>query len=225
MCCALMLALVIVTVAVAHAQPTPVTTCGQQVTTRRAELTGDLDCTGSGVDAITMTNGGRLDLNGFTLTADGGLHNGVVCNRACKVAGPGTITAASHGVFLFASSGRVIVDGVTIDNSHTAVFGPKAAVRNSTLTGNEYGVGINTLTSLVVRDSVVTGNDARGVYGHGIRIVDSDVTGNGGACPPLEQICCDLVSATQPRVRGTSTCGTSCANSQGAPTWGVCAND
>jgi hypothetical protein len=54
--------------------------------------------------------------------------------------------------------------------------------------------------------------------------VDSQVTGSGGACPPM-QICCDLVARMEPRVRGTSTCGTSCANTQGAPTWGVCAND
>jgi hypothetical protein len=225
MCCALMLALVIVTVAVAHAQPTPVTTCGQQVTTRRAELTTDLDCTGSDVDAVTMTNGGRLDLNGFTLTADGGgFGNGVVCNRTCKVSGPGTITSANIAAFLFGDSGRIRVDGVTITSSDLAVRGPAASVRDSTVTGNGDGISGTINRFVVVRNSTITGSGGTGVFGDGIRLVDSQVTGSGGACPPM-QICCDLVARMEPRVRGTSTCGTSCANTQGAPTWGVCAND
>ena len=210
----------------AHAVPVPVTTCGQVVTARSAELVQDLDCSAFAGNAIVMDNGGRLALNGFTLLADaGGVGNGVVCTRRCKVSGPGTISGGGVAAFLYGTFGSITVDGVSIDGAEVGVWGQRAIVRNSTLTGNDVGVVGYTppFGSALLRNSTVTGSGSRGVLGVRIRIIDSQVTGNGGACPPME-VCCDLAALNTVAVRGTSVCGSSCRY-DGSGTFGVCSND
>jgi hypothetical protein len=51
------------------AAATPVTTCGQ-VIAKRGVLTGDLDCSAFDGAAISLGKTGKLDLAGFTLTAN-----------------------------------------------------------------------------------------------------------------------------------------------------------
>jgi hypothetical protein len=215
---------VIVAACDAYADPVPITTCGQQVATRSAELVQDLDCSASQASAaVVMVNGGRVALNGFTLTL--GTQNGVYCGRSCRLFGPGTITGGYAAAF-HPDFGRIVVDGVTISGASVGVSALRVSVRNSTLTGNDVGVAAYNppVGFAVVTDSTITGSGERGVLGYRIRLVDSAVTGSGGSCPPMAT-CCDLASWNTPVLRGTSTCGTSCSYQAEGGTFGVCTND
>jgi hypothetical protein len=216
---------VIVAASDAYGDPVPITTCGQQVTTRSAELVQDLDCSASQESAgVVMVNGGRVALNGFTLTV-ATTQNGVHCERSCRLFGPGTIVGGVTAAFR-PGFGRIVVDGVTITGAGTGVSALRVSVKNSTLTGN--GVGIAAYNPpvgfAIVSNSTITGSGDRGVLGYRIRLVDSAVTGSGGSCPPMGT-CCDLASFNTPVLRGTSTCGTSCSYQAGGGTFGVCTND
>jgi hypothetical protein len=82
--------------AVGFAAEIAVTTCGQVILEQEGFLTGNLDCTGFGDDALVIL-GGSLDLRGFTLT--GGDLNGVRCESSCAIfstPGGGTITGAKY---------------------------------------------------------------------------------------------------------------------------------
>jgi hypothetical protein len=210
----------------AFAAPVPVTACGQVVTSRSAELTSDLDCSAFAGHAITMANGGRLELNGFTLTGDAGnVYDAVLCQGSCVVAA-GIISGGDTGAHLVATTGRVRIDGATITNTDAAVVGRRVIVSNSMLTNNGVGVAAfdPPFSSAALRNSAITGSGTYGVYSVRIRLVNSAVMGSGGACPPMG-ICCDLVAMNSVSLRGASNCETSCGNDPGDPSFGVCAND
>lgn len=80
-------------VAVARADATPVTACGQTVSGNGA-LTADLDCSATAGPAVTLAPGAHLDLGGFTLTST---DTGVLCDTGrCAVSGPGTIRRPTY---------------------------------------------------------------------------------------------------------------------------------
>jgi hypothetical protein len=80
----------------AFAAPTEVTSCGQ-VVTGRANLVGDLNCTGAPNPdaAVVLEAGSQLALSGFTIR---GNVVGVLANGKARIVGPGTITDAVHGI-------------------------------------------------------------------------------------------------------------------------------
>lgn len=244
--------------------PVPVTTCGQQVQ-GAGQLTADLDCTGSGDEAVKLN--GTLLLNGFTLTGDAGFDVVRCLVGACRVIGPGTVTGGADGVRSDRGA-RVEGAAVVTGNSGDGVRTDKTAkITNASVTANG-GDGVRSKTTAVLNGAVVTGNAGTGVRtdatanvkastidgngdagidsektakasasstvnGNGfdgirglrVQLLDSTATGNGvdPACDVIDD-CADLAAPLLPKVRGTSTCGTSRNTESGLP-WGVCAND
>jgi hypothetical protein len=229
---------VLLTSAAASAATVPVTTCGQ-VVIGRGELVGDLDCgLYGGTAAVTVR--GRLDLNGFTITGNAGL-NAVSCVVKCNVRGPGLITGANAGVSTeWPNGAKIRVRDVTIDgNTGAAVDGSTVSVKDSVITNNgtanppvsfPFTGGVSG-GRVKILDSALTNNFNFGVRGSKVRLIRSTATGNGTNPGCLANIpnwgCADVAGFEIPRVRASSTCGTSrrLAFAPFNSSWGVCAND
>jgi len=156
----------------AHAaDPTPVTACGQQVA-GAGELTGDLDCSGTGVSAVVLENGGTLILNGHTLTGSIASNAYTVhCIAKCRVVGPGTIAGGSAGIASLEIPGKVDIRNVVIrDAAGSGVLGGTVRIRDSQIIDNSRdsencGVFVGS-RSLKLMDTAVSGNSC-GVFNHG----------------------------------------------------------
>lgn len=229
---------VLLTSAATSGASVPVTTCGQ-VVSGRGELVGDLDCGLYGGSAA-VTVRGRLDLNGFAIIGNPGL-NAVSCVVKCNVSGPGLITGAAAGVSTQWPNGATIhVRDVTIDgNTGAAVDGARVSVKESVITNNgsadppvsfPFTGGVSGGRVKIV-DSTLTNNFNFGVRGNKVRLIRSTATGNGTNPGCLVNIpnwgCADVAGFEIPRVRPSSTCGTSrrLAFAPFNPSWGVCASD
>jgi len=103
----------------AHAMD--VTACNQTVQRgATGNLVSDLDCSlPYGSYAVVLSQGARLELNGFTLSSDA---DGVKCDGKCRISGPGTIARTqpscsgqtvidTYGVF---GGGKVALDDITL---------------------------------------------------------------------------------------------------------------
>ena len=153
----------------AYAGAVAITECGQFLQGGKGILMNDLDCPVLGV----QLQSGRLDLNGFTITA---VNTGVSCEPSCKIIGPGTITGASTGAVASQLSSEAngiarmrISDGVVLTGN---VVGVIVGGRNF------QGDPIGTLT---LKDSEVSGNSDSGVVtNRRIKMIRSVVSGNGG---------------------------------------------
>jgi len=205
----------------------PVTTCGQVVQDRRAELTGDLDCSAAPVGAaVTLARGGRLMLNGFFLTGpDPALGDTVRCYRSCRVDGPGTIRGGNVGLHGSDESNnedeRVRTESsVAIVEANVGAQGSLVRIRRSGLTAN--GVGVIAQRA-IVRDASINDNDETGIRAEIVRLVDSSLYGNGTACAPACH-CVDLYTYGPPLLGPNTSCATS-MNANTCTTWGVCTND
>ncbi len=190
----------------AHAQPIPVTTCGQ-VVSGDALLVGDLDCWPL-QDGVVIEKG-TLDMNGFTIR---GSVRGIVCGSGgvtdqkgkCTILGPGAISATiSQGIL---ANNKLVLDGVTvfandnvgiapagrfrIVNSHVWINSGKGIsgidpynklrgrIDNSIIEENG-GHGVADFSNVRIKNSVIERNGGSGVRIDRIKATDSTITGNG----------------------------------------------
>jgi hypothetical protein len=201
-CCAV--ALVTVAPEAQGGGGTPITSCGQVVTTN-AFLTQDLHCGGAdgvvvGADRIT------IDLKGFALIGDGGY--GVSSDGFDQVTVKnGIVRNFVWGVYAFNQSDKFSVsslvvsgngfDGIRVDGDSTSVassivsgnvlsgvvvYGDSAKVQSTTASGNGGGSGISLQgDSATVQSSTASGNDNYGIFLQGDleSVKTSTVNGNG----------------------------------------------
>jgi Right handed beta helix region len=156
---------------------TPITACGQTVTTN-AVLTQDLVCTGDGI--VVGASGITIDLKGFTIRGDRGagdygiddhlgyddvaIKNGVAGNFN---AGVGAYNGADQvSVSHLLASGN---NGVGID-----ISGASASVRSSTASGNAVDGIFVEGDSAKIQSTATSGNGGTGIYvGGGLASVKS----------------------------------------------------
>lgn len=161
----------------AHAgTPIPVTACGQQVQ-GTGQLAADLDCTGSGDEAVKLN--GTLLLNGFTVTGDAAFDVVRCLAGACRVVGPGTVTGGADGIRSDGGA-RVEAGAVVTGNAGDGLRTDKTAkVTEATVQGNG-GDGVRSKGAAVLKGATVDGNGGTGVRTDGTANVQaSTVQGNG----------------------------------------------
>lgn len=156
--------------------PAPVTACGQQVQ-GTGQLVADLDCTGSGDEAVKLD--GTLLLNGFTLTGDPSFDVVRCVAGGCRVIGPGTVTGGADGVR--SDRGARVEGGATVSgNAGDGVRTEKTAkITGATISGNG-GDGVRSKGSAVLKGAIVHSNGGSGVRTDGTANVQeiSDVSFN-----------------------------------------------
>jgi hypothetical protein len=187
---AVVVALVLVTVApqANGAAGTPITTCGQVVTTN-AFLTSDMYCPGS--DGVVVgTDGITIDLKGFTLRGDRTnghdgiddtgaynrvtVKNGVIRNFVCGV-GAGAFPGSNADAFTAAD---LLVSGNS--SSGLCITGDATSIRSVTASANDLGVNISG-NDATVKSTNASGNANWGIAVGGDRasIQKSYAGGNG----------------------------------------------
>jgi hypothetical protein len=174
------------------ADPVPVTACGQEIASGTAgELSGDLDCSGTGFSAVVVQDGGTLYLNGHTLTGStAGNAYTVHCIAKCRVVGAGTIAGGSAGIASLEIPGKVDIRDVVIrDAAGSGVLGGTVRIRDSEIRDNgqvSEGCGVFVGSrSLKIVDTTVTGNSC-GVFNHGSKpavILRSNIIDNVSTHP------------------------------------------
>lgn len=218
-------------------------TADDTVKLRGRLLLGGFALTGNpAFDVVRCVTGGCVVSGPGTVT--GGM-DGVRSDRGARVDKGATISGNAGDGVRTDSSARVIDATVSSNGGDGVRSKSTATILRSTVSGND-GDGVRTDLTANVKDSTVSSNSGNGVdsdrsavatrshvdgNGHdglrGLRAVlsSSSATGNGtdAACGVTDE-CADLAAAFLPRVRGTSTCGTS-RNTEGGGTWGVCTND
>lgn len=174
-----------------------------------------------GTDGVRSDRGARVEA-GAIVTGNAG--DGVRTDKTAKITdatvsangGDGVrskTTAVLSGASILGNTG----DGVRTDGT--------ATVKGSTVSGNG-GNGIDSdKIAKAMKGSSVTGNGFDGIRGIRAQLHDSTATGNAtdAACGVTDE-CADVASDLFPKVKGTSTCGTS-RNRELGGTWGVCSND
>jgi hypothetical protein len=162
---------------------TVVDTCNQHLTTAGV-LTADLDCTGTGLPAVSIEGSGTLDLAGFAII---GGAQGVDCNDGCTIYSSGARgVIRDTGTAIFSGGRKVTVKNVTIsDCGGNGVYMPqfsfrrtKIVVMDSEITGCA-AIGVTASDATIVR-SAITGNGEGISLDHSLRLIDSDVSGNVG---------------------------------------------
>ena len=187
---------------------TPITSCGQTVTTN-AFLTKDLYCPGShgvivGADGIT------IDLKGFTLRGDrkGGMYgiddvdgfdevtirNGAVRNFDVGVwmdagadgTGVSSLIASGNlgrGIWIVGDSARIESSTASGNGGNgIRIVGASSETRSSTASGNgNIGISIVLGDSAKIQSSTASGNASYGiaVFGGSVTIQSSTASGNG----------------------------------------------
>jgi Right handed beta helix region len=162
---------------------TPITTCGQTVTTS-AVLTQDLVCTGDGV--ILGASGITIDLKGFTIrgdrgTGDNGIEDtGGFDNITIK---NGVVRNFEYGVWAepFADAfivQNLLASGHVQDGIH--IHGNSASVKSSTSSANSYGVSVIG-SKATIKSTSASGNRFGGISANGnfALIQSSSASGNG----------------------------------------------
>ena len=219
----------------------------QRVT--KGTLTANLDACPADEAAVTLRDGAKLDLNGFSITSG---DIGIVCWERCSVRGPGEVTGVRIGLsFRGIQNARLKLKDVDIhDNAELGIAHelgveqgkePLARLSNVTLQNNG-GTGINMLRGrLVANDLTVTDNGFHGISGlltfqlkrTTVQRNQRDgliaVYGGGRLFDSLLSfngnpgVDVDIRTATPP-ILIRSECGFSADYSTGNP-WGVCAGD
>ena len=219
----------------ASPQTVPVTTCGQTVPRKAiGYLTGNLDCTAQPnpyAPAVFVDRGGRLDLQGFTITGGGfgvwcGKDNldGSYSSGKCRVVGAGG-TIENSNIAGIAGAG-VVAANLTVRNSvGSGIGGGTLKLGGVTLIDNG-GDGADAFGDLKVTGSLVSGNHFSGLTaGRRIKAVDSTIVDNSldSQCGSSAN-CADIVSFRRPSMKN-SVCGTSQSSSVAGQNWGVCTSD
>jgi hypothetical protein len=149
---------------------TPITTCGQIVTTD-AVLTQNLACTGDGI--VVGASGITIDLKGFVVQGDQGSGDYGIDDLTF---GADNVTV-KNGVLRNFSSGiyaaiaddftvsNVISTGNAVDGIH--VEGTSASIMSSTASGNEF-TGVKVVGEAAsIKSSSTVGNGSRGIWVNG----------------------------------------------------------
>lgn len=216
----------------------PVTACGMDIN-GDAYLEGDLDCTGVSAPGINLHGMATLELRGFSIRNVPNIA--VQCFGPCSIVGPGTISDSFAGI---RAPYRLRMKNVSIHGmtgvsgtGGSAVEAGTARVENCRIEGG--GSGIYAGRKLLLRGSTITGANEFGVhagfdpFGNRekacnagiVALVDSDVSGNMLDPDPLHAADnADLVSCAAPKLKGTSTCGTS-RQYESTLSWNVCSQD
>jgi hypothetical protein len=224
---AAMVVLVIVAIApeANSAGGTPITTCGQVVTTN-AVLTQDLVCTGDGI--VVAAPGITIDLKGFTIRGDrefgdwgiddsagydnitikNGLlrnfSNGIDAEGADRVSVSNLVADgnAIYGILIVGESAKVQSSAAS-GNSTAGIFvdGDFAQVKSSTTAGNgSYGMIVSG-DFVQIKSSTAAGSSTLGfeILGDSAQVISSIATGNG-----VDGI---YVSGDAPSIRGNHADG------------------
>lgn len=201
-------ALALVAVAVApeaQAAATPITSCGQTVTTS-AVLKQDLVCTGDGV--VVGASGITIDLKGFAIRGDQGsgdygvddsagfdhltVKNGVLRNFYTGVYANGKLISVSnvvasgnagHGIYVGGDSAK-ITSSVASGNGADGIraSGKAAKIQLSSASRNVNGGFVVNGDSASIKATTAFGNGSDGIFvsGSSAAIQSSTAAGNGG---------------------------------------------
>ena len=162
-------------------------------------------------------------------TIDGNTFTGVRATRAISIKDS---FVTGNGGGLNALTVRVR-DTTVSGNTGIGVSAERLAILRSTVSGNGDD-GITTFARVpTIADSVITGNGGHGLIARVgptgvVAIRNTNVSGNGlGAACGVSRACADVAADVPPRLRGTTTCGTSYVIGSPLPgdDWGVCALD
>ena len=164
---------------------TPITTCGQTVTTS-AVLTQDLDCTGVGV--FVGASGITIDLKGFTLRGDlfhSGINYGIddLGGFDAVTVKNGVIVNFFTGIVADGDADNVSVSGVVVsgnDNNGIQIVGDFAKIQSVTVAGNSGGVGIaGDAASIKSLDASGNAGWALQISGDSASVKATTTSGNG----------------------------------------------
>jgi hypothetical protein len=163
---------------------TPITSCGQVVTTN-ALLTADLVCTGDGV--VVAASGITIDLGGHTMRGDRSPgHDGIDDSGAFDrvTVKNGVVRNFQSGIYAISHADGFGVSGVVVSGSAfgSYVVGDAASITSSTFAGNVVGIDIFG-DSASVTATTVAGNDVQGILvtGDALAVKSSTVSGNGAS--------------------------------------------
>src|SRR5262245_55164611 len=163
---------------------TPITVCGQIVTTN-AYLTGDLlSCTGFGV--VVGAHGITIDLKGFTLRGNrqDGYHGIYQSGYDGVTIKNGVVRNFDKGVRLVNESDKATVSNVVASGNASdgiVIFGDSASVKSSTASGNTSS-GISIIGSgPTITSSTASGNGVTGIVVTGTAATIKSSTASGNA--------------------------------------------
>lgn len=198
---AVVVSLVLVSVApqANGAAGTPITDCGQTVTTN-AYLTQDLHCVA--IDGVIVgADGITIDLKGFTLRGNvgGGSHYGINDLEYDGVTiQNGVVRNFDSGVYAVGSTDSVSLVNLTVSGNTGGgiiIVGDSASVKSTTASANS-GVGINIIGATAkIQSSNAHANQSHGIWvtGASTKIQKSTASGNGqigiladGSAPTLK---------------------------------------
>lgn len=193
--------LVLLSASEAHAS-TPITSCGQTVTTD-AVLTQDLVCTADGI--VVGASKITIDLNGHSIRGDHGsgdygvddtagydevtVENGVVRNFDLGIWTAGDLITVSHvvtsgnqssGIYMTGASARV-VSSTASGNAQTGidVTGASATIVSSTAAANGCGGIYVSGASAAIQSSTASGNLCSGIAAYGVSATVKSSTASG----------------------------------------------
>jgi hypothetical protein len=168
----------------ANAATTPITACGQTVTTN-AFLAQDLSCAGTGI--VVGASGITIDLKGHVLNGDHLTgHYGIFDNGYDHVTIKNGVLR-KFGSGIFATNGAVnltVSDVVSVGNAAEGAYidGDSASIASSTASGNGTQ-GITVIgRAASIKSSTAAGNASDGIYVHGndsTTIRSTSAIGNG----------------------------------------------
>jgi hypothetical protein len=201
---------------------TPITTCGQTVTTN-AVLTVNLSCTGNGV--VVGASGITIDLKGFTIRGDGDsasdegidvsggfdsvsvkngvvrtFGNGVYANAADRLRVTGIVSSGnlSDGFSLSGASVSV-TSSAAYGNGQVGIFvlGDHAQVKSSIGSGNNEGIQvIGDFAKVTSAQAVGNAFDGINIQGNSGVVKSSTASGNSFVGILVGEICCGTVPAS-----------------------------
>jgi len=174
---AALLAVLFLGVGSAQAQSTPVTTCGQTLSTPgEYHLTGNLGpCTGDGV--VIAASDVHFTLAGFTISgvSSGTPNTPSTCNLAAPQLGI-SVAGPVSGVRINGGTVRGFVDGIFV------AFGSNSRVHAMTVTDNcVFGIAAGNSEHVQLDTNVVTASGLDGVgiqASHDILVDSNDISGN-----------------------------------------------
>jgi hypothetical protein len=198
----------------AHAAPVVIAGCGMTITA--GVLAGDLDCSAATGFAVTVSDGGSLDLAGHQLIGTStysvdymtGIYGGAVqCLGECTVTGgggavvgpPGAPGQTWHSTGIYSDPqvrGSIVhLQNTTISGwSAYGVVARDVDVTNCQFTGNTYG--LVAIREVMMEGCTFTGNSAEGAHLFTGEVHNSTFDGNGLGFYVLKRLKAYSVSAS-----------------------------
>jgi hypothetical protein len=159
---------------------TPITACGQLVTTN-AFLTANLLCTGSGV--VVGASGITIDLKGFMLRGSGAYYGIDDPGYDRVTVKNGVLRNFDVGVYAYDGADEVRVSDLLASGNFSGVYivGNEAWVKSSAASANGPGIYVQGESARVEKATAV-GNQLSGIsiVGDAASVRSSTASGNGG---------------------------------------------